>query len=63
MITLGRTMKSKEFKIFINALSVGWHLSKVMEAEPDLIKDIDEFEHWTNWLERHNIKKDEYKKK
>ena len=48
----------KEFDIFYNALSVGWHLAKIMEIEPKLIKDIKDWKKLVGWLERHKIKND-----
>lgn len=50
--------KSKEgekyFEIFYNALSVGWHLRKIMEIDDGFIGD--NYEKFAGWLSRHNIK-------
>lgn len=45
----------KDFEILYNALSVGWHLAKLKEAAPDLLKDPKEFERFLGWLERHKL--------
>ncbi len=47
---------NKEFSIFLNALSIGWHLRKIMEAKPDLMKDKELYDKFIYWLERHEIK-------
>jgi hypothetical protein len=49
-------MKDKEFEIFYNALSVGWHLRKIVELEPDMLCDTIRYDKFIGWLERHNIK-------
>lgn len=51
-------IKDPSFEIFINALSVGWHLRKIMEADENLIKDKEMYDYFIYWLERHNIKTD-----
>lgn len=45
---------SKSFEVLYNALSVGWHLRRIKEADPELLKDPEEFERFMGWLERHN---------
>ncbi len=47
---------NKNFEILYNALSVGWHLAKIKEAAPELLKDPKDFERFLKWLERHNLK-------
>ena len=52
-------MKSKEkksFTIFYNTLSLGWHLRRVIEAEPDLMTNEYEWNQFVKWLERHKVK-------
>lgn len=47
----------KSFEIFKNALSVGWHLRKVQEADPTFLDDPKDYKSFIGWLERHQIKK------
>ena len=47
----------KSFEIFINALSVGYHIGKISETDPDFMKDLQSWEKFVSWMERHNIKK------
>ena len=48
--------ESKEFIILYNALSVGWHLRRIIEAEPGIVSDPRHYQRFIAWLERHNIK-------
>ncbi len=45
-----------EFEIFYNALSVGWHLRKIKEVNPELLKNEKEWIRFMGWLERHDLK-------
>lgn len=46
----------KSFEIFRNALSIGWHLNKIMDLEPDILKDKESWDRFVKWLERHKVK-------
>lgn len=48
-------MNNKDFEVMVNALSVGWHLRKIMEASPDPMSR-EEWDKFVYWCERHNIK-------
>lgn len=48
-------MKNKEFEVFYNALSVGWHLRKIKEVYPELLEDPEDFRRFLVWLERHKL--------
>ena len=61
-------MKTKTFKVEVeneimeNALSVGWHLAKIYEADPEILESLEQWEKFSKWLRRHfntgeNIKK------
>jgi hypothetical protein len=52
----------KDFEIFYNALSIGWHLKKVLEIEPKLLDDPILYNKFLFWLERH-IAGNKYKSK
>lgn len=52
-----RTSQSKSFEVFQNAISVGWHLRKIQEADPTFMDKKEDWEKFIEWLERHNIKK------
>ena len=45
----------RDFTIFINALSVGWHLRKIVEAESTIIWDDKDFSKLLDWLEKHQL--------
>jgi hypothetical protein len=49
-------MKDKEFEIFYNSLSVGWHLKRIMELEPEMLNNPLLYNKFISWLDRHNIK-------
>jgi len=49
-------MKEKEFEIMYNALSVGWHLRKIMEIEPEIVNDEKLYKRFIAWLDRHEVK-------
>lgn len=44
--------KNKDFEIFINGLSVGWHLAKIKE-NGKILEDGEEYEKLRRWIERH----------
>jgi len=44
---------NKDFEIMYNALSIGWHLRKIMELNPNIVED----ERLILWLIRHKILK------
>lgn len=46
---------SKEFELFYNTMSLGWHLRRVMELEPNLISNQEEWDRFVKWLERHKV--------
>lgn len=47
--------KDKEFEIMYNSLSLGWHLRRIIELEPNIMND-DILKHrFIFWLERHKI--------
>ena len=43
------------FEIFYNALSVGWHLAKIMSLDKDMVSETPEYEKFIKWLGRHDI--------
>ena len=47
---------NKSFSIFYDALSVGWHLRRIMELEPDIVSKQELYDKFLGWLGRHNIK-------
>ena len=44
---------SKEFLITYNALSVGWHLAKLAELDPEMLASPEQWERFLGWLKRH----------
>jgi len=50
--------KHKSFEIFYNALSVGWHLQKIADADPNFMAGDELWERFTGWMNRHALKKD-----
>lgn len=48
--------RKREFDIFYNTLSLGWHLRNVMLADPELMKDPEAWQEFVQWLERHKVK-------
>lgn len=48
--------ENRSFEIFYNTLSIGWHLRKVAEADPDFKLEGDSFDKFIKWLERHQLK-------
>ena len=48
--------KDELFEVFYNALSVGWHLSKIVELDESLLLDTKHWKLFKQWLERHNCK-------
>lgn len=46
---------NKEFEIMYNALSVGWHLRKILEISPNIIATQKEQDRFDLWLKRHKV--------
>ena len=36
-------------------MSLGWHLRRVIELEPNLISNQEEWDRFVAWLERHKV--------
>ena len=47
----------KDFEILYNALSVGWHLRKILEISPDIVESQVEYDRFILWMTRHKILK------
>ena len=54
--------KNKDFEILYNALSVGWHLRKILEISPNIIDSQVEYDRFILWMTRHKILKEVKKK-
>ena len=52
-------MQKNEFEIMYNALSVGWHLRRIMEAVKEKSLTKEERKRFVGWLKRHKIYEDE----
>ncbi len=46
---------NKSFEVFKNALSVGWHLRKIQEADPTFMDDPKDTEKFLQWMKRHQL--------
>ena len=44
------------FEVFYNALSVGWHLRRIAEADPQFMADKVKWNRFVGWMERHSLK-------
>lgn len=49
-----KTKEKELFDIFYNALSVGWHLRRLVEINPHFIAN--NHHEFMAWLERHKVK-------
>lgn len=61
-----KASKNRDFEILYNALSVGWHLRKILEISPDIIASDTERDRFDLWLQRHKVwtqKKSKVKRK
>ena len=45
--------ENKDFWLFYNALSVGWHLAKIAELSEDILNTKENKESFDKWLGRH----------
>ena len=50
------------FEVLYNALSVGWHLRKILEISPNIIDSQVEYDRFILWMTRHKILKEVKKK-
>ena len=48
-----KTSTTKEFLIAYNGFSVGWHLAKLAELDPEMLSSPEQWERFLNWLKRH----------
>jgi hypothetical protein len=48
-------MTEQSFEVFYNSLSVGWHLRRVAEADPQPMT-AEQWDRFVGWMERHNLK-------
>lgn len=48
---------SPSFEVFKNALSVGWHLRKIQEADSTFMDRPEDWDKFVEWCKRHNLKK------
>lgn len=44
---------SKEFEIAYNGFSVGWHLAKLSELDPEILSNPEKWDKFLAWLKRH----------
>ena len=44
---------TKEFEISYNAFSVGWHLCKLADLDPELLNSPEQWEKFLGWIKRH----------
>ena len=44
---------NNSFLVMYNSLSIGWHLKKIIELEPDILKDKESYRKFQYWLNRH----------
>ena len=51
-------MTNDNFEVLYNALSVGWHLRKIAEVDPEPMTP-EQWARFVGWLERHNLKQNE----
>ena len=49
---------NKDFEILYNALSVGWHLRKILEISPNIVESQVEYDRFILWMTRHKILKE-----
>lgn len=52
-------MDNINYEVLYNALSVGWHLRKIAEADSEPMNK-EQWKKFVGWMERHNLKQHEH---